>query len=126
MRGRKPQFAVHLTLSARTELERWQRSTTLPAGLVRRARVVLLMDEGQSLTAAARACGLTQRNARKWVLRYLQRGLAGLHDKPGRGRKPVFSPRSGLASGQDRLRTAGSAGPVAVAVGLPGTGWAIG
>jgi putative transposase len=107
MRGRKPNFVVHLTPGKRAELERWQRSTTLPVGLVRRARVVLLMAEGQSLTAAASICGLTQRNARKWVLRYLERGLAGLEDKPGRGRKPVFSPRSCLASGQDRLRATG-------------------
>lgn len=99
MRGRKPNFVIHLTLERRAALERWQRSMTLPVGLVRRARVVLLMDEGQSLTAAARICGLTQRNARKWVLRYLERGLAGLEDKTGRGRKPVFSPRGCLASG---------------------------
>lgn len=107
MRGRKPRFAVCLTPEQRTELERWQRSTTLPVGLVRRARVVLLMAEGHSLTAAAQTCGLTQRNARKWVLRFLERGLAGLEDKPGRGRKPVFSPRSGAVSGQDRLRATG-------------------
>ena len=54
MRGRKPNFVIHLTLERRAALERWQRSMTLPVGLVRRARVVLLMDEGQSLTAAAR------------------------------------------------------------------------
>jgi Helix-turn-helix domain len=107
MRGRKPNSVVRLTPDKRAELERWQRSTTLAVGLVRRARVVLLLDEGQSLTAAARICGLTQRNARKWVLRYLERGLAGLEDKPGRGRKPVFSPRGCVASGQDRLRATG-------------------
>jgi Helix-turn-helix domain len=99
MRGRRPNFVVRLTPDKRAELERWQRSTTLPVGLVRRARVVLLMDEGQSVTAAASICGLTQRNARKWVLRYLERGLAGLEDKPGRGRKPVFSPRGCFAFG---------------------------
>ncbi len=103
MRGRKPLFAVRLTLEGRCELERWQRSMTLPVGLVRRARVVLLMAEGHSLTSAARTCGLTQRNARKWVLRFLERGPAGLEDKPRRGHKPVFSPRGCALSGQDRL-----------------------
>ena len=107
MRGRKTSLVVQLSASHRSELERGQRSTTLPAGVTRRARVVLLLDEGQSFAAAARLCDLTVRNARKWVLRYLNQGLAGLRDKPGRGRKPVFSPRSRSASGQDRLRATG-------------------
>jgi hypothetical protein len=107
MRGRKPRFAVRLSAENRSELERWLRSTTLPVGLVRRARVILLMAEGNSLTAAARTCGLTQRNARKWVLRFLERGPAGLEDKPGRGRKPVFSPRGRAAFGQNCLRATG-------------------
>lgn len=107
MRGRKTSVVVRLSASDRSELERWQRTTTLSAGMVRRARVVLLLDEGHSFAAAARICGLTVRNARKWVFRYLERGLAGLRDKPGRGRKPVFSPRGGVALGQDRLRAAG-------------------
>jgi hypothetical protein len=29
-----------------------------------------------------------------------------LHDRPGRGRQPVFSPRGGAVRGQDRLRAA--------------------
>jgi hypothetical protein len=107
MRGRKTSLVLRLSQSERSELERWQRLTTLAAGLARRARVVLLFDEGNSFAAAARLCGLTVRNARKWVLRYLRQGLAGLSDKPGRGRKPVFSPRSRGAFGQDRLRATG-------------------
>ncbi len=103
MRGRKSGLLVRLSGAQRSELERWQRSTTLSAGLARRARVILLVDEGHSLAAAARICDLTVRNTRKWVLRYLRQGLAGLQDKPGRGRKPVFSPRGGVAPGQDRL-----------------------
>jgi hypothetical protein len=107
MRGRKTSLVVRLCASHRSELERWQRSTTLSAGMARRARVILLLDEGQSFAAAARICDLTVRNARKWVLRYLDQGLAGLRDKPGRGRKPVFSPRGGAALGEDRLRATG-------------------
>jgi len=103
MRGRKTSLVVCLSAWDRFEIERWQRSTTLPAGLSRRARVVLMLDEGQSFSEAARACGMTVRNARKWVIRYLDRGLAGLKDRAGRGRKPVFSPRGGVALGQDRL-----------------------
>jgi hypothetical protein len=107
MRGRKTGLVVRLSEADRQELERWQRLTTLSAGMARRARVVLLLAEGHSFATAARLCDLTVRNARKWVLRYLAQGLAGLRDKPGRGRKPVFSPRSGVALGQDRLRATG-------------------
>ena len=107
MRGRKTSLVVQLSPEHRNELQRWLRSTTMSAGMACRARVILLLAEGQSFAAAARICGLTVRNTRKWVLRYLNLGLAGLRDKPGRGRKPVFSPRGRSALGQDRLRATG-------------------
>jgi transposase len=92
MRGRKPKFVISLTNEVRGELEQLQRRTTAPAGEVRRARVILLLADGQSLKATAKESGLTVRNARKWVWRFLEEGIAGLKDKGGRGRKPVFSP----------------------------------
>lgn len=107
MRGRKSSWKVELSDSQRSELDRWLRSTRLAAGLARRARVVLLVAEGQHFSQAARTCGLTIRNARKWVRRYLDQGLEGLKDKTGRGRKPVFSPRGSDSPRQDRLRAAG-------------------
>lgn len=107
MRGRKTQFSVVLSALQRAELERWQRATTLPVGLVRRARVLLLLADGETLGNAARMAGLTVRNARKWALRFLERGIEGLEDKPRPGRKPVFSPRSRGLSGQNRLRATG-------------------
>ena len=107
MRGRKTSFTIQLSPAHLQELERWLRSTTLKQGLARRARLLLLLHHGHTLKAAAQIAGLTVRNARKWAKRYLSQGLAGLADKPGRGRKPVFSPRSGAAPGQDGLRTAG-------------------
>jgi hypothetical protein len=107
MRGRKTKLVVALSAADRNELERLQRLTTMSAGMVRRARVILLIDQGHSFAEAARLCGLTVRNTRKWVVRYLRQGLAGLKDMPRPGRKPVFSPRGGAASGQDRLRATG-------------------
>lgn len=99
MRGRKPSFSVELSPTQRADLARWQRSTTVSVGLARRARVLLLLAEGRSLTDAARVAGMTIRNARKWVHRFLTRGIEGLYDQAGRGRKPVFSPLGGVASG---------------------------
>lgn len=107
MRGRKKTFAVTVSPSQRAELERWLRSTTLSVGLARRARLILLLADGRTYRDAARTAGLTIRNARKWALRFGRQGLTGLHDQPGRGRQPVFSPLGRAASGQDGVRTAG-------------------
>lgn len=104
MRGRKKTFSLELTDAQRAELQRWLRHTTLPAGLARRARVILLLSEGLAVKAAAQTAGLTPNNTRKWVRRFLALGVAGLHDQSGRGRKPVFSPLGRAASGPDGLR----------------------
>jgi Winged helix-turn helix len=105
-RGRKSPFIVSLAPHERTQLERWQRATTIKAGLAKRAKIILLRAEGQSLSAIARRLEIGRRIVRKWVIRFLQQRLAGLLDKLGRGRKPVFSPRGGDTSGQDGLRAA--------------------
>jgi hypothetical protein len=99
MRGRKKSFSLALTDPQRAELLRWQRCSTLPAGLVRRGRLILLLSEGRSVKEAAGIAGLTPNNARKWIRRFLGQGIAGLDDQPGRGRLPVFSPRGRAALG---------------------------
>src|SRR3954464_11265034 len=105
MRGRKASPTITLTPEERTEIERWQRATTGPAGLARRGRVLLLLERGETLKEAARLCGMSVRHVRKWAERFRAQGLAGLHDKPRPGRKPVFSPRGRAAPGRDGLRT---------------------
>jgi hypothetical protein len=106
MRGRKSALTIVLTPSDRAEIERWQRSTTGPAGLARRGRILLLLEQGMTLKDTAQRCGLSIRHVRKWAERFLRHGLAGLRDKPRPGRKPVFSPRGRAPLGQDGLRTA--------------------
>jgi hypothetical protein len=106
MRGRKSTLTIVLTPADRAEVERWQRSTTGPAGLARRGRILLLLDRGLTLRDTAERCGLSVRHVRKWAERFRAHGLAGLRDKPRPGRKPVFSPRGGVASRQDGLRAA--------------------
>ena len=103
MRGRKPSFTIQLTASEVQEFQHWLRSTNLKRGLAKRARMLLLLHQGQTLKQTAQTTGMTQRNARKWARRFLAHGREGLFDLPGRGRKPVFSPLGGVASGQDRL-----------------------
>jgi hypothetical protein len=107
MRGRKKSFALQLTEAQRAELQRWQRTATLPGGWARRARLILLLDQNQPVGAAAATAGLAPKNARKWIRRFLAHGPAGLKDQPRTGRPPVFSPLGRAAGGQDGVRATG-------------------
>jgi hypothetical protein len=95
MRGRKTALRVLLTDAEQEELQRWTRSTTLPVGLVQRAKAVLCVSRGIPLTHTAHAVGLSEPKVRKWATRFQQERLPGLKDKEGRGRKPSFSPGGG-------------------------------
>ncbi|MCA1694418.1 MAG: helix-turn-helix domain-containing protein [Actinobacteria bacterium] len=106
MRGRKSCLTIALAAEDRAEVEHWQRTTTLSAGLARRGRILLLLEMGETLKEAARLSGISVRHVRKWAERFRAHGLAGLRDKPRPGRKPVFSPRGRAAHSQDGLRAA--------------------
>jgi hypothetical protein len=92
MRGRKTPCVVVLTEAEQNELSRWVRSPSMPSGLVRRARAILLVSEGKSLSETGRIVGMGRRIVRRWVSRFTAKRIEGLKDKPGRGRKPSFSP----------------------------------
>ena len=49
-------------------------------------RIMLLLSEGASISQISRAVGIRRRFIYKWVERFLDRGVSGLSDKPGRGR----------------------------------------
>ena len=105
-RGRKTALAVELTEEERKELESWQRSTTMAAGLARRGRIVLLLAQKRSLSEISRRVGLRRRHVEKWARRFIEDRIDGLGDKRGRGRAPVFSPGGGRACGQAGVRAA--------------------
>ena len=107
MRGRKTSLRVVLTAEQRSQLEQRLRSTTTSLGLARRCRAILGVADGLPLVEVARLVDLTEKHVRKGVQRFLKDRLEGLRDRPGRGRKPVFSPRGRAARGEDRLRRAG-------------------
>jgi hypothetical protein len=86
--GRKTSFTIHLTPAQRQTLLAWQRSPIISAGLARRGRVILLLADGVTITDIAAAVGMNRRHIYKWVQRFLQQGLEGLQDKPGRGHPP--------------------------------------
>ena len=92
-RGCKSPLSIFPSPVERVQLEQWQRSTTLQLGLAKRGQIVLLRADALALTEIARCLGVGRRIVRKWLKRFLNRRLAGLSDKPGRGCQPVFPPR---------------------------------
>jgi len=69
-------------------------SRSLPAGLVSRARIILLSASGKTNLQIARQMGLTNATVGKWRRRFLQQDVSGLHDelRPGRPR-PISDER---------------------------------
>src|SRR5262249_12098353 len=60
----------------------------IPVGRARRGQILLLLADGLPVAHAADTVGVTQRVVYKWAQRFLENGLEGLADKPGRGRPP--------------------------------------
>jgi hypothetical protein len=84
--GRHTSVEIRLTDEERRTLEAWQRSTTIMAGPARRGRLILMLADGSSVSDAARVVGIRRRFVYKWAQRFASQGLAGLADKPGRGK----------------------------------------
>ena len=84
-RGRKTSLTVNLTPTERRTLLAWQRATTISAGLARRGRIILLVADGAPITDITALVGISRHFVYKWTQRFLEQGLEGLADKPGRG-----------------------------------------
>ena len=90
----RPKTALVLSPEQRAQLESMASSRSLPAGLVTRVRIVLLSAAGKMNQQIARQLGLTNATVGKWRRRFLEQGVAGLHDelRPGRPR-PISDER---------------------------------
>ena len=93
-KGRKTNLRIELTPAEQVILESWQRSTAIKAGLARRGRIILMLADGYSISHIGRTVGIRRRFIYKWVARFLDDNVAGLADKPGRGRVSAGSTRS--------------------------------
>src|SRR3954453_17002007 len=82
----RPAAALALTDADREELERLTRSSSVRAGLVQRARIVLLAADGLSNTAIAERVGVSRPTVISWRDRYQARGVEGLADEERSGR----------------------------------------
>ena len=81
---------VRLTPEDRAVLEARLRAPTSEQRDVRRARIVLLADEGRSTRSIAKIVGVMPRTVSLWRGRCARAGLAGLADKPLPGAKPKY------------------------------------
>lgn len=84
----RPAKALTVNAADRLQLESIARSQSLPAGLVKRAQMVLRMVDGESNTDVARRYRVSRPTVTLWRTRYRERGISGLHSelKPGRPR----------------------------------------
>jgi transposase len=95
-RGRTTSLTISLTPTERQTLLAWQRATTIAAGRARRGRIILLVADRMSISDVAATVGISRRFVYKWVQRFLEKGLEGLANKPGRGSRRVL-PQPALA-----------------------------
>src|SRR5947207_10798523 len=89
---------VQITMSdqTRVQMQSWLCWPTMPSGLVRRARAVLLLEQGGRYAPTARQVGLSEFHLRTWARRFGELGIAGLRERPHSGRPPVFPPEVAL------------------------------
>jgi transposase-like protein len=102
----KTDLRIELTDEEKQELARVDRSLIAPHRAVLRARTILLLAAGLSVSAVARQVGRGRRIVRKWGVRFQKKRLRGLLDLHRSGRPARFSPRSGRTPGEARVRAA--------------------
>ena len=102
----KTDLRIELDKEERWELEHLARSLVAPHRAVVRARTILLLAAGSSVSAVANEIGLGRRIVRKWGVRFQKKRLDGLLDSHRSGRPPRFSPGGGCVPGEARVRAA--------------------
>jgi transposase len=70
----------------REVLESWSRSSSVRAGLARRARIVLLAADGVPVKEIVARVGVSKPTVIGWKRRYAAEGVGGLEDRPKPGR----------------------------------------
>jgi hypothetical protein len=67
---------------------------SVPAGLARRAQMIVLLADGMTITDIAATVGMNRRHVYKWIQLFVQDGLEGLAEKPRRDRRIELLPPS--------------------------------
>ena len=92
---RRSPFRIELDAGTREALERRARRYTLPYREVIRAQIVLLAAEALDNDVIAARLNTRREVVSKWRKRFFLEGLAGLEERPRRGRPARFSPQPG-------------------------------
>jgi transposase len=66
-------------------------SRTEPAGLVQRARIILLSKQGKRVMEVAEQLRVCDRTVRRWIYSFNEAGVEGLRDSSRSGRPPTYS-----------------------------------
>jgi len=88
MAGGRPLKPLEVSEATLEEIGSLARSRSLPAGLVSRARIVLMCAEGLDNQTVAEEVGTSRQTVGKWRERFRTQGLMGLYDerRPGKPR----------------------------------------
>ena len=89
---RKSPYKVVLGQGERSELQSITRKYTSPYCDVMRAKVILLAADGLSNKQIGERLQLPRQIVSKWRKRFFEQRLAGLQERPRRGRPALFSP----------------------------------
>lgn len=88
----RPILKIRLDSEQRDELLRRVRSGKTSQRDCLRARIILLRSEGRKQQDVADELNVSHVIVSKWTRRFMEQGLEGLRDAPGRGRKPSLPP----------------------------------
>lgn len=84
----RPVKRIQADAEAVKELQRRAKAATSTVREQGRANIVLLRLEGGGVEAVAEQLGTTAKRVSMWCKRFEEKGLGGLEDKAGRGRRP--------------------------------------
>src|SRR5258706_3182819 len=87
----RPIARIELTPDQRKSLQGLARRPSSSQSAALRARIILASNDGRSQEAIALQQGVRRRIVSKWCQRFRRRGMEGLEDAKGRGRKVTLS-----------------------------------
>src|SRR5258708_38517059 len=92
-----PTFALQLTAAERAELAAMMRATRIPAGLARRARLILALAAGTAYDAITAQLGFAPSSSSRWKQRFARARVMGLRDAPRAGANRSGRPARGAS-----------------------------
>lgn len=101
--GPRTAIRIELTAEERAELVQRARAQCRAHRCVVRAKIILALADGATLTEVARRVGRARRIVRHWGRAFMRQRVPGLDDAARSGRPPTFSPGRAGAPGAARL-----------------------